>query len=172
MVKLLPLAYPQKFSKHYDMTKLSLLIFFTSAFKLSFGQVVTTYVDGIRLRVGKEVTAYCQTTTIKNKTYEFQVGETYNRTVLANGWFIKSSDSCYRSTWIQKMIDEKFYLGSEGVYKKFKKGKPYSGRVHEDDGEYKIIGRCKKGILCGKFVILNVDNELIWKGVIYKMGSE
>ena len=158
-------------SKLYDMTKLSLLIFFISAFKLSFGQVDTTYVDGIRLRVGK-VTEYCPTITIKNRTYEFQVGETYNRTVLANGWFINSSDSCYRSTWIQQMIDEKFYLGSEGVYKKFKKGKPYCGRVREDDGEYKIIGRCKKGVLCGKFIILNADNELIWKGEIYNIDSE
>jgi hypothetical protein len=103
------------------MTKISLLIFFISAFKLSFGQVDTTHVNGIILRIKEiKVTEYCPTTTIKNKTYEFQVGETYNRTVLANGWFINSSDSCFRSTWIQKMIDEKFYIGSEGLYKKFK----------------------------------------------------
>jgi hypothetical protein len=153
------------------MTKLSLLIVFISAFKLSFGQVDT--IHGIRVRVGKEVTVYCQTTTIKNKTYEFQVGETFNRTVLANGWFINVNDSCYQSTWIQEMIDEKFYLGSKGVYKKFKKGKPYSGRVREDDGEYKIIGRCKKGLPYGKFIILNSDdNELIWKGKVYNMDSE
>jgi hypothetical protein len=154
------------------MTKLSFLILFITAFKLSFGQVDSTHGNGIRLRVGKIVTAYCQTTTIKNKTYEFQVGATFNRTVLANGWFVNNSDSCYRSTWIQKMIDEKFYSGAKGIYKKFKKGKPYSGRLREDDGEYKIIGRCKKGVPYGKFIILKSDNELIWKGVIYKMGNE
>ncbi len=154
------------------MTKLSLLILFISAFKLSFGQVDTTHVNGNLLRGIGKVSVWCPTTTIKNKTYEFQVGATFNRTVLANGWFINNSDSCYRSTWIQKMIDEKFYSGAKGIYKKFKKGKPYSGSVREDDGEYKIIGRCKKGVPCGKFVILNADNELIWKGVIYKMGSK
>lgn len=147
--------------------KLSLLIFFISAFKLSFGQVDTTHVNGNLLRGIGKVTERCPTTTIKNKTYEFQVGATFNRTVLANGWFINNSDSCYRSTWIQKMIDEKFYSGAKGIYKKFKKGKPYSGRLREDDGEYKIIGRCKKGVPCGKFVILNADSELIWKGEIY-----
>lgn len=152
------------------MIKLSLLIVFNSAFKLSFGQVDTTH--GIRVRVGKEVTACCQTTTIKNKTYEFQVGETFHRTVLANGWFIKVSDSCYQSTWIQKMIEEKFYLGLSGVYQKFNRGRPYSGRIREDDGEYKIIGRCKKGVPYGKFIILNTDNELIWKGEISIIGSE
>lgn len=155
------------------MTKLNLLILFISVFNFSFGQVDTTDVNGIRVRdFGKEVTEYCQTKTIKNKTYWFHIGETFHRTVLANGWFIKGSDSCYRSIWIQKMIAEKFYLESKGVYKKFKKGKPYRGRVREDDGEYKIVGRCKKGMPYGKFIILNSDNELIWKGEIYNMDSE
>jgi hypothetical protein len=159
--------------KHYDMTKLSLLIVFISAFMFSFGQVDTTHVNGqVVLNNGVKVTEWCPTTTIKNKTYEFQVGATFNRTVLASGWFIKSSDSCYRSTWIQKMINEEFYLSSKGVYKKYKKGKPISGKVREDDGEYKIMGRCKKGLPSGKFIILNSDNELIWKGKIYNLDSE
>jgi hypothetical protein len=154
------------------MIKLSLLTLFILAFKLLFGQVDTTHVNGIRVGVAKEVKAYCQTTTIKNKTYESQAGATFNRTVLASGWFIKSSDSCYRNTWIQKKIDEKFHFGSKGVYKKFKKGKPYSGRVRENDGEYKIIGSCRKGLPYGKFIILNSNNELIWKGEINNMESD
>lgn len=154
------------------MTKLSLLMVFTSAFKFTFGQVDTTHVNGIRVLVAKEIKTYCETTTIKNKTYVFQAGATFNRTVLANGWFIKSNDSCYRSTWIKKMIDEAFYLRSKGVYKKFKKGKPYSGRVREDDGEFKIIGRCRKGLPCGTFSILNSNNELIWKGKINNIVNE
>lgn len=148
------------------MTKLGLLLLFISAFKRSFGQVDTSHIDGVRLRVGKELTAYCQTTTIKNKTYEFQVGETYNRTVLANGWFVYVNDSCYQSTWIEKMINEKFYLGTKIKYKKFKNGKLYSGKILENDGAYKIIGRCKKGLTYGKFIILNSNKELIWKGEV------
>ena len=150
------------------MTRLSILILilFISAISLSFGQVDTIHVNGIHLLVGKTVSTHCQTIKKKNKTYEIQIGETFHRTVLANGWFIEVSDSCYRSTWIQAMIDKKFYLDLTGVYLKFNKGKPYSGRVREDDGEYKIIGRCRKGLPFGKFIILNAENELIWKGKI------
>ena len=148
------------------------MILFILAFKLSFGQVDTSYVNGIRMVAVKDLKTYCGTTTIKNRIYELQVGATFNRTVLANGWFIMSNDSCYRKTWIQQMIDKKFYLESKEVFKKFKNGKPYSGRVREDDGEYRIIGRCRKGLPYGKFIILNSNNELIWKGEINNMNHE
>jgi hypothetical protein len=60
-------------SKLYNMTKISLLIFFISAFKLSFGQVDTTHVNGIILRIKEiKVTEYCPTTTIKIKLTSFR----------------------------------------------------------------------------------------------------
>ena len=115
--------------------------------------------------------AYCPTFTKDNKTYEIQIGETFYRTVLANGWFESGGDSCYHYTWIWSMIRNEFYL-TPSSYIRFKKGKPYTGRIKENDGEYKIKGRCKKGRPHGKFVIFDIKNdEIVWEGAI-SMSNE
>lgn len=126
----------------------------------------TVTVDGIRVIVGKEVTVACETIKKNNKIYHRQIGATFQRTVLASGWFKQVNDSCYQSVWIGLMIKNKFYQNTNDVFIKYKKGKPYRGRINENDGEYKLIGRCKKGIPSGKFIIKNSENEVLWEGVI------
>lgn len=155
------------------MTKLNFLIVFISVFQLYFGQLDTSRNKGVIMRrTGLVVQVHCDTKIIKRKMYDHQVGETFDRTVLANGWFVRYKDSCYQNTWMSQMIEKEFYLGLNGVYRKYKKGKPYTGIVRENDGEYKIIGRCKKGRPVGKFKILNSKKELIWKGEIQRKQSE
>jgi hypothetical protein len=149
------------------MIKLIFLISLLTTFNLAHSQVDTTTIGGIRVFDGLVATGPCETIVKKNKIYEIQIGETFHRTVLANGWFKKVGDNCYKNTWIQSMVNKEFYLNSEGIYLNFKKGKPYSGKIREDDGKFKIIGRCKKGHPNGKFVILDIKNNvIIWEGVI------
>lgn len=153
------------------MIKLIILISLLTTYNLGYSQVDTTTIGEIRF-VSQLATGPCETIVKKNKIYEIQIGETFHRTVLANGWFKKVSDSCYQNTWIQSLINKEFYLNSEGIYLKFKKGKPYSGKIREDDGEFKIIGCCKKGHPNGKFVILDIKNNvIIWEGVIEKYNE-
>jgi hypothetical protein len=148
------------------MTRYIILAALISIVDLAYGQVDTTTIDSIRIVTRKNVWSYCPTFTKDNKTYEVQIGETFHRTVLANGWFKRTSDSCYQDTWIQEMIRNQFYLDPND-YHRFKRGKPYGGRIRGNDGEYKITGRCKKGKPHGKFIILDIKNDkIIWEGVI------
>jgi hypothetical protein len=145
------------------MTKFIILILLVSSFNLSFGQVDTVTVGGIRVIVGKEVTGACETIKKNNKIYHIQIGETFHRTVLASGWFKQVNDSCYQSVWIGYMIKNKFYQNENDVFIKYKKGKPYSGRINENDGDYKLIGSCRKGLLHGKVKIKD-NQKIIWEG--------
>lgn len=108
----------------------------------------------------------CDITMKNNKAYELQVGETFHRTVLANGWFDIYNYGCKSRTSISNMIKSEFYLSQKNTFICYKKGKPYSGKVVETCDGYTIIGRCKKGFLDGEVFIRDQENNLIWQGVL------
>lgn len=106
---------------------------------------------------------FCLLEKIKNKTYLTQIGHSYRRVVLANGWF-KMDRTCPREINTLPIVECKFDITQTDLYVKYKKGKLYSGRINDKDETYRIIGFCRKGLLHGKVKILDNEKNIVWEG--------
>ncbi len=106
---------------------------------------------------------FCLLEKIKNKTYLTQIGHSYRRVVLANGWF-KMDRTCPREINTLPIVECKFDKTQTDLYIKYKRGKLYSGRINDKDETYRIIGFCRKGLLHGKVKILDNEKNIVWEG--------
>jgi len=121
-------------------------------------------INGLIIFNGRaEIYEYCKFKKIKTKTYYEEIGETFHRTVLANGWF-KIDERCPREIYTLPIVECKFDVTQIDSYVKYKRGKRYSGRINDKDANYSIIGFCKKGLLQGKVKILDNKKNIVWKG--------
>lgn len=152
--------------------KFIIAILFITTFNTAFGQIDTFYVDGVQVIGGGKVLGPCETFVKNNKVYTAHIGATFHVTVLASGWFKLQDENCAQKTYIESMVESKFYLNEEDLFIKYKKGKPYNGRIKDSDGLYKIIGRCKNGLLHGKIIIKDNKNNVIWEGELKKQNIE
>ena len=124
----------------------------------SFGQT-----DSIKVRPSNLVPKECLVKKKKNKYIQILIGETYHKIVPADGWF-KLYGDCPNKIYELPIVECNFPETRIGVYIKLKKGKPFSGNIKEKSEKYKLITRCKKGLLHGTVKILNLDDQIIWQG--------
>jgi hypothetical protein len=94
-------------------------------------------INGIVVRTGSaEIEEFCLLEKIKNKTYHTQIGHSYRKVVLANGWF-KMDRTCLREIYTLPIVACKFDLTHTDLYIKYKRGKLYSGRINDKDENYR-----------------------------------
>jgi hypothetical protein len=110
-----------------------------------------------------KIEEFCLLEKIKNKSYHTQIGHSYRRVVLANGWF-KMDGTCPREIYTLPIVECKFDLTQTDLYVKYKRGKLYSGKINDKDENYRIIGFCRKGLLYGKIKILDKEKNIVWEG--------
>jgi hypothetical protein len=124
----------------------------------------TDTINGIFVPKGRtEVEEFCLLEKMKNKTYHTQIGHSYRRVVLANGWF-KMDRTCPREIYTLSIVECKFDITQTDLYVKYKRGKLYSGRINDKDETYRIIGFCRKGLLHGKVKIMDNEKNIVWEG--------
>ena len=142
--------------------KYIIIIFLIVISNSLYSQIDT--INGIIVLTGRaDIEEFCLLEKIKNKTYHTQIGHSYRRVVLANGWF-KMDRTCPREIYTLPIVECKFDLTQTYLYVKYKRGKLYSGRINDKDGNYRIIGFCRKGLLHGKVKILDNEKNIVWEG--------
>lgn len=62
------------------------------------------------------------------------------------------------------MVRNKFNKNEEYLDVKYKNGRLYSGRIKDSDGEFTLIGSCKKGKFNGQVEVLDNLKNTVWKG--------
>ncbi len=125
---------------------------------LSYGQIVP-----IKTKVSDSVSVNCAIEKKNNRYYQTRIGETYHRTVPANGWF-RFEGKCLDEIYELPILECKLSETEIGTYYKCKNGRPFSGKIKDKMDNHQLIGRCKKGFLDGTVKVLDNEGKTIWQG--------